>query len=440
MPPRWEGVVGTKGRSLRAAAALVAAATLLAACGDGAGGGKGSGSADPAKLTVWMMGEGGDAQTAFLDKVETAFKVKHPRTDVVVQYVPWLEAPKKFQAALAGGEGPDVTELGNTETQGWAAQEALADLSDRMSGWAEGRDILPELVRNAQLDGKQYGVPWYAGVRAIFYRTDWFTEAGVQPPTSWDELITVAKAVQAKRPGTYGIAVPGNSELPFYSFLWGAGGEIATGSGTNWRSGYTAPEARKAVTFWTGLVTTHKLAPPAAAAWNEVDARTQFARGRAAMAFAGSWQRAAMLKDNPDLAKVMGTVPIPGPDGQPAPAFAGGSDLAIWADSKAKDAAWDYLTTLMTKQNNKKWADSLAFFPVYRDLVHQGYATDKIMAAFATTMQKTRLTPMTPRWIEVSRNRTVTQAMNSSVMKGQKTVAQATADAASEMESILNAK
>ena len=52
--------------------------------------------------------------------------IEHPDTDVVVQYIPWLEAPKKFQAALAGGEGPDITELGNTETQGWAAQEALA--------------------------------------------------------------------------------------------------------------------------------------------------------------------------------------------------------------------------------------------------------------------------------------------------------------------------
>jgi len=55
-------------------------------------------------------------------------------------------------------------------------------------------------------------------------------------------------------------------------------------------------------------------------------------------------------------------------------------------------------------------------------------------------MQNTRLTPVTPKWVEVSRTKTVTQAMNSSVIKGQKSVEQATADAASEMESILNAK
>ena len=35
--------------------------------------------ADDSKLTVWMMGEGGDAQTAFLDGVETEFRPEAPR-------------------------------------------------------------------------------------------------------------------------------------------------------------------------------------------------------------------------------------------------------------------------------------------------------------------------------------------------------------------------
>ncbi|BCL13384.1 sugar ABC transporter substrate-binding protein [Micromonospora sagamiensis] len=418
-------------------AVVASAAMLIAGCG---GSDEGE-SADNSKLTVWMMGEGSEAQTAFLDGVEAEFKKKHPGTDVVVQYIPWLEAPKKFQAALAGGEGPDITELGNTETQGWAAQEALADLSGRMDGWADGKDILPDLVKNAQLNGKQYGLPWYAGVRAMYYRTDWFAEAGVQPPTTWDQLVAAAKAVQAKKPGTYGIALPGNSELPFYSFLWSAGAEIATKQGDTWKSGYNTPEAQKAVKFWTDMVTVHKVAPPAAAGWNEIDARTQFATGKAAMAFGGSWQQGAIKKDNPEIEKVWGTFPIPGPDGKPAPAFAGGSDLAVWEDSERKDLAWDYLTVLLNKKNSKTFADSLGFFPVYQDLVTSGgYADDKVMAAFATTLQSTKLTPLTPKWVEVSRTKTVTQAMNSSVMKGQKTVEQATAEAAAEMESILNAK
>ncbi|GAB3813608.1 sugar ABC transporter substrate-binding protein [Micromonospora zhanjiangensis] len=412
------------------------AAMLLAGCG-------GSGddeAADTSKLTVWMMGAGSEAQTAFLNGVAAEFKQKHPDTTVDVQYIPWLEAPKKFQTALAGGDGPDVTELGNTETQGWAEQDALADLTDRVNGWAEGKDILPDLLKNAQLDGKQYGVPWYAGVRAVYYRTDWFAAAGVQPPKSWDELVTVAKAVQQKNPGKYGFALPGNSELPFYSFLWSAGAEIATKNGDTWKSGYNTPEAKKAVKFWTDLVTTYKIAPPAAAGWNELDAQKQFASGQAAMAVAGSWSQTAMLKDNPDIAKVWGTFPIPGPDGKPAPAFAGGSDLGIWKDSKKQDLAWDYLTILNSKKNDKAYATSLKFFPVYKDLTStDAYAGDKLMGTFATVLQDTKLTPITPKWTEVSRSKSVTQNMNSSIMKGTN-LDEAVGKAATEMEQILNAK
>src|SRR5262249_19711288 len=142
----------------------------------------------------------------------------------------------------------------------------------------------------------------------------------------------------------------------------------------------------------------------------------------------------------PNLDKVWGTFPIPGPTGGEAPAFAGGSDIARWEDSKAKDVAWDYMTALLDKQNNKKWADSLTFFPAYTDLVGAGYTDATIMAGCGASMKSTKLTPMTPKWVEVSRTKTVTQAMNSAVMKGQKTVDQATTDAAAEIDSILNAK
>jgi N,N'-diacetylchitobiose transport system substrate-binding protein len=428
---RWRGL----------APVIVAAATtalLLAGCG-GAGDDK---SADTSKLVVWMMGDGNEAQTAFLNEVEAEFRQKHPDTDVVVQFIPWLEASTKFQAALAGGEGPDVTEVGNTDTAGWAAQDAFADLTSRMNSWPEAKDIVPGLLENAQLNGKQYGIPWYAGVRGIFYRKDWFEAAGIkEPPKSWDELVAAAKAVQAKYPDKYAIALPGNSELPFYSVLWSAGAEIAVKNGDTWDSGYDTPEARRAVKAWTELVTVHKVAPPAAANWNEVDARTQFATGQAAMTFAGHWQQAAMTKDNPDLEKVWGTFAIPGLNGQPAPVFAGGSDIAIWKDSKRQDLAWDYVTVLLSKKNAQKWADSLKFFPVYKDLLAGGsYANDPIMAPFAEAMQNTKMTPITPQWVEASKNRQITQSMNTAIIRGQKTVEEATAEAAAEMDKILNAE
>ncbi|GAB3943367.1 hypothetical protein GCM10027614_31930 [Micromonospora vulcania] len=70
-------------------AVVASAAMVLTGCG-----GSDDKAADDSKLTVWMMGEGGDAQNAFLEGVETEFRQKHPDTDVVVQYIPGSRRPR----------------------------------------------------------------------------------------------------------------------------------------------------------------------------------------------------------------------------------------------------------------------------------------------------------------------------------------------------------
>ena len=68
--------------------------------------------ADP--ITVWLMG---DAQANWPEAVaaaNAAFKAQHPGVDVNVQYQSWGDYKTKFEATLAGGNGPDVIEFGNT--------------------------------------------------------------------------------------------------------------------------------------------------------------------------------------------------------------------------------------------------------------------------------------------------------------------------------------
>lgn len=86
--------------------AAAAAAIVLAAAACGGGDGDEAGGESPAKLKVWMMGDGTPEQTEFLDAVEADFKAEHPETDVEIKYVPWPQVATTFQRAAAGGEGP----------------------------------------------------------------------------------------------------------------------------------------------------------------------------------------------------------------------------------------------------------------------------------------------------------------------------------------------
>ena len=71
-----------------------------------------------------------------------------------------------------------------------------------------------------------------SGVRSIVYRTDVFEKAGVEPPTTWDELIEVGDKLKAAEPDMITFPVPGDSEptVPLNAWL----GKASTSSVTDW--------------------------------------------------------------------------------------------------------------------------------------------------------------------------------------------------------------
>ena len=77
-------------------------------------------------ITVWLQV---DAQSGWPGVVAAAnqqFQSDHPGATVNVQYQNWSDHLQKFDATLAGGGGPDVIEMGNTEMTKYMAAGAFA--------------------------------------------------------------------------------------------------------------------------------------------------------------------------------------------------------------------------------------------------------------------------------------------------------------------------
>lgn len=186
-------------RQRRASVALAALALLSAGCAGGTGGGdttidNAGGDVDGSgkTLDVWIMeGTNADATTYF-DDLGKAFE-EETGAELDVQMVPWADAHDKFVKAIAGGTTPDVAEVGTTWTPEFADAGALVDLTDAVSEAGLDGDLVAGLQEAGTVDGGLYGMPWYAGVRSVIYRTDVFEQAGVEPPTSWDELVEVGR-------------------------------------------------------------------------------------------------------------------------------------------------------------------------------------------------------------------------------------------------------
>src|SRR4029450_2143430 len=107
-----------------AAAALVAALSVVAVGVSGASGGRAANT-----LTVWLQV---DAQSGWPEVVAAAnaqFKAQNPGWNVDVQYQTWGTHLAKFDATLAGGNAPDVIEMGNTEMTKYSAAGAFQDLT-----------------------------------------------------------------------------------------------------------------------------------------------------------------------------------------------------------------------------------------------------------------------------------------------------------------------
>jgi ABC-type glycerol-3-phosphate transport system substrate-binding protein len=408
-------------RYTRAAAAAVALAVAVTGCGNDKKKDASSGKpADPAKIVVWQMGDGSPEQTKFLDGVTAEFRQKHPSTAVEIQYIPWPQATQKFQTAIASGSGPDVTEVGNTDVQSWAEQGAFADITGKMGSWAEGKTLSKGALTNDQLDGKTYAAPWYGGVRAVWYHKDWFTDLGIQPPKTWADLEAAAKTIQDKKK-VPGIAAPSDFTNGILSFVWANGGDVATKQGDKWVGTLDQPQAKEAIEFYAGLVNKDKVAPDKYVGKNELQGPQQdFALGKVGMYMDGSWALPQLEKVNKKDAKNWGVFPIPGKAGGIAPVFSGGSDLAVWKDSKYQDVAFDYLTTLDSKKNSKTFADTLKFLPQFTDVLQGGsYQGDPIMGPFAQAAASgVKFTPTSKGWADYEGAKKILPNAVKAIMQG----------------------
>jgi N,N'-diacetylchitobiose transport system substrate-binding protein len=319
-----------------AAVALVAAITVAAVGATGASGGK---AADT--LTVWLQV---DAQSGWPEVVAAAnaqFRAQNPGWDVDVQYKSWPTHLAQFDAALAGGNAPDVKEMGNTEMTKYMAAGAFQDLTSVRSSFPNASTWLEGLAASGRYGGKLYGVPYYAGSRVVTYRTDLFRQAGVRTlPTSLAEFTAAAKRLGArnKESAFSPVYIAGTDWYVAMSFVYDHGGKIAITNKGKWIGTLDRPAAVRGLTAFKNFFnaasraqrTTLETRP------NPYDV---YAQGNAASMIGPAWFSCCVGDAN--KSRTAQFVMPSRTKGQPMPGFLGGSDLAVPVGAdKDKAVAW----------------------------------------------------------------------------------------------------
>jgi ABC-type glycerol-3-phosphate transport system substrate-binding protein len=435
------------------AAAVVAVAPMLfmAAVACGSSSKTPTSSAAPVKLVVWRMGASTPSQVSWMSGVVKQFHTQYPqyaKTAVTVKFVPWTVRTTQWQNALASGKGgPDITEMGNTDTPTLASQGMLANITTNVNSWSNKSNFVSGMLANDTQNGKVYGVPWFGGVRGIWYRKDQFAAAGIaQPPATWAELLSDAKALMNKYPGTYGLGAPSNYTNGIVSFIWGAGGQVAVQQGGKWVAELNTPQSEAGIKFYADLYLAQHVSPAKYIGQTELGnpgatsggSNEDFALGKLDMYLDGPWAQAEFPTSK--YKAQWASFPIPSQNGpSAAPAFAGGSDLGVWVNSANAQASWALIKVMDAVPNSTSFANSQGFFPPYTSQLTGGaYASDPIMSGFAKAATTTQISPLNAKnWATADATDQIIPTMMKQLMKGAPFAA--TVDKANtQLQNVLN--
>ena len=358
------------------------------------------GTGEGGTIRLWL--NGGDTPDEFVAHAVTEFNKIHPDVKVEFERQQWTGIVEKLTTSLSSSDSPDVIELGNTQAQAFEAAGALMDLTDKKDDLG-GDDLLQSLVEAGTYDGKFYGVPYYAGARVMLYRKDLFEASGIEIPTTIDEMLAAGKKLKednADTPNFSGIYLPGRNWFAALPFIWVNGGDIAVRDGDSWKGALSTPESIAGLGQLQEFITDTSGAPTDGDDANDYLA---FCNGEVGMMPAPGWKPGQIINPDdgcPDMEPNIGAFAHPGltPD-ETAPAFLGGSNLAISANSANPELAYDLLKVITSPGYQEQFAKN-GTIPALKSLLGEVGGSEAAEAQ-AKAAENSRFVPSSEKWAAV---------------------------------------
>lgn len=424
--------------------ALAISALFLTACGGAAetpedpadpGTGQGEGQEAPqsGELTVWLMD--GSQPESVVDAVKAQFNETYPDVEVTVELQQWAGVQDKLTTAMNSDATPDVVEIGNSLTAKFADSGLLADLTDQAAGLGQD-NWLAGLAASGELDGQRYGIPYYGGVRIVMYNTEHFAEAGVEIPTTLDELEDVAATLAEANGGTdagySAFYFPGKFWYGALPFIWAEGGDIATKDGEEWQGQLDSDASRAGLERLKRLVDTYSTAPTDG---DEVSNWEVFQDDNVGMVIDSWWAPGAVAGVEGWEDKV-GVFPLPGVTAdETAPAFMGGSDLAVPERSDSQEWATEWIRVLTSEEIQTQLAAEGGVIP-NNEASFAGHEGNDFLLAADEAARVSAFTPVSPQWGNVE-GEAVVPDMLVKILSGSASIEDATTEANDRVTDIL---
>ncbi|BCA86916.1 ABC transporter substrate-binding protein [Enterococcus saigonensis] len=355
-----------KFKKLGTAVLATAAVFALAACGNGS---KESSKGDSDKIvtsidkdttvTFWHAMNG--AQEEALTKITKDFMKENPKIKIELQnQSQYSDLQAKINSTLPSpNDLPTISQA----YPGWlwnaAQDDMLVDLKpymdDKTIGWGEQEEIRKPLLEGAQIEGKQYGIPFNKSTEALVYNADLLKKYGVAVPKTLDELKEASKTIYEK--SNHEVIGAGFDSLNNYYVI----GMENKGEDFTKDLKFDSKKSKEVIDYYLDGVKDGYFR----IAGSDKYLSGPFANGKVAM-FIGSIAGEGYVKKDTEGKFEYGVAPRPEKTN-----LQQGTDVYMFnsATAKQKSAAFMYLKYLSSPDVQLYWAEQTGYMPILQSVL-----------------------------------------------------------------------
>ena len=407
----------TRKRFLKIGGAGLAGALWLGASGCGGGSENSSGGA----FTWWdyYQGTGDNAVNSMIQR----YTKGHPSVSIKRQYVPFASFKQKLLQGATTGQLPDFVVVDDPDNASFAKLKVFTDLTQQIKNWGKADLFLDAPYKTTLWEGHNYGVPMVSNCIVLWYNKPFLQQAGVKPPTNWDELKQTAAALT--KGGRHGLAVSGiqseEGTFQWLPFLWQSGADIPT---------INSVGGKAALALWVDMVKSGSMSR-GILNWAQADVLAEFMHGRAAMMVNGPWQLPVIKAEAKNLDWGVAVLP----KGKQSASVLGGENLAISTACQNVDGAWRFIEWMEEPDNFKQLQIDTGNLPSQKQLLKDPYwSKDPVYSVFAQQLLVAKPRAYGPNYPKISD--AIQKAMQAAI-SGQSSVDDALAEAQETITPLL---
>jgi len=327
-------------------------------------------------LVFWDENAGPD-RTPYYKVLIKEFEEQNSNIHVEYVGLPKKSAKQKIDTAIAANDLPDVCGVQTSWLADFAARKVLLELDPLFDKWSEKDKISPSIIqsnRDMVLDKKLYQIPNTMSMEILWYRPDWFKEAGVKVPENWDEFFNAVEKMTDKDNRRYGFTIRGGDgaaiQLPRMMFAYSGFTDFFD---THGKCQINHP---KHVEFVKKYMALYKKFTPISDVTNGYkEMIAAFDTGTVAMV----QHNIGSYSQHNKFLKTEQYAPLPLPktaDGEFIQEGGNTNGYGIFKTTKHPEEAWKFVSFLCSQESQSYWNQSIGQIPTHLDSLKEPWAKE----------------------------------------------------------------